>query len=183
MARPCTVCSHRKRAEIEAAAVGGEPNRRIAPRFGLSEKSIRRHLESHVPRSLAISAEGRELAHGDTLAGQVRHLQAHADRLRARAEEDGDIRAAIAAIKTLADLVELLVKVQTTDREAKAAAHVRDVEGWAAEMAAEFGFSAEELLETAVKIADVSKRHGISEEFFGDVSKAMGWNEPQGRDT
>jgi hypothetical protein len=155
MARPCVVCTHKSRAEIEAAAVGPEPNRRVATRFRITESSLRRHMESHVPRALAVAAEARELARADTLAGQVRDLQAHANRLRATAERDGDVRAALMAVKTLADLVELLLKAQTADREHSGTGHVQEMHKEAARLAELTGVPAEEILETAAKIANL----------------------------
>ena len=111
MGRSCTICSHPERAAIEAAAVGGEPNRRIAPRFGLSEKAIRRHLGAHLPRALAVAAEARGLAQADTILDKVHRLEGDAHRLLSRAEKEGDLRCAVAATKAALDVVELLVKV------------------------------------------------------------------------
>lgn len=116
MGRSCTICSHRERAAIEAAAVGGEPNRRIAPRFGLSEKSIRRHLEHHLPRALAVAAEARGLAQADTLLDKVHRLEGDAHRLLSRAEKEGDLRCAVAATKAALDVVALLHKVRDAER-------------------------------------------------------------------
>jgi hypothetical protein len=91
------------------------------------------------------------------LAGQVRDLQGHADRLRATAEKDGDIRAALMALKTLSDLVELLVKVQTTDREARAEVHLADMRRHAERYAEKLGLppdAADEILERAIELAN-----------------------------
>jgi hypothetical protein len=116
MGRACTICSHRERAAIEAAAVGGEPNRRIAPRFGLSEKAIRRHLGAHLPRALAVAAEARGLAQADTLLEKVHTVEADARRLLEKAEKSGDFRCAIAAAKTSLDVIEMLLKVREAER-------------------------------------------------------------------
>jgi len=53
MTRRCTVCAHRKKTEIDAALVSGEPYRSIVQRFALSPDSVYRHKARHLPAELA----------------------------------------------------------------------------------------------------------------------------------
>jgi hypothetical protein len=56
MARPCTLCHHDQRSAIDTALARGEPNRRVASRFGVTEVSTRRHKANHLPHLLAEAA-------------------------------------------------------------------------------------------------------------------------------
>ena len=48
--RPCTVCEHRKTAEIEKAVIGRfDAKARIANKHGLHADAIDRHMRNHVP--------------------------------------------------------------------------------------------------------------------------------------
>jgi hypothetical protein len=115
MGRPCSICSHPGRGEIDKALVSGQPFRGISRRFAASPDAMERHAKAHLPKALAKAKGAAEEAYGDSLAEKVRALETHADRLRAQAEKDQDIRAALAAVKVLTDLVELLLKVRSAE--------------------------------------------------------------------
>ncbi|MCC6596979.1 MAG: hypothetical protein IT477_10765 [Rhodanobacteraceae bacterium] len=53
MPRPCSVCSHPKRGEIDQALARGEPNRSIALGFALSIDSVKRHRSNHLAGTIA----------------------------------------------------------------------------------------------------------------------------------
>lgn len=46
--RPCTICNHARRAEIEEALGRGLPFRKVAERFGVSTTSAHRHKRDHL---------------------------------------------------------------------------------------------------------------------------------------
>ena len=52
MSRPCSICSHSERLEIDRLLLSGESYRKIAKRFGLSTGSISRHREAHIGTDL-----------------------------------------------------------------------------------------------------------------------------------
>jgi len=106
----CKACSSLKREEIDRAILAGEPNRRIATRCDASEAAIRRHA-AHVPATVALAVRAEEATRADDLLGILREGVADARRLRAKAEDEGDYRAAIAAVKALSDIVETLARV------------------------------------------------------------------------
>ena len=108
MPRRCTVCDHRKRHSIDEALVTGAPYRSVAKRFGLSESAVYRHKTEHLPAHLLKAREVEEAARADDLLEQVRHLQAHALDILARAEKAGDLRTALAAISQARGNLELL---------------------------------------------------------------------------
>ena len=49
--RPCTVCIHPKRDEIDAAILDERPYRSIAAHFGMSHLAVYRHKLNHLPDS------------------------------------------------------------------------------------------------------------------------------------
>ncbi len=111
MPRICTVCSSPNRAAIDEAVTRGESFRRIAPRCGVSDRALRRHAAEHVSAAIVKAHEAAEVTRADDLLGILREAVKDARRLRDKAEEDRDFRGAIAAVRTLADVVEKLADV------------------------------------------------------------------------
>jgi hypothetical protein len=69
MGRPCNICAHSDRGQIDAALMAGvESLRIIADRFGVSKLSVFRHSRNHLApeavQSLSVDAEATE-AGGD----------------------------------------------------------------------------------------------------------------------
>jgi hypothetical protein len=110
--RVCTVCSHERISDINAALLRNEAYRAIAKRFGASESAIYRHQQEHLPKALVKATEASEVAQADTLIGKITQLEQEARRLGKKAEDSGDLRAAMAAVRELVRIVELLAKLQ-----------------------------------------------------------------------
>lgn len=112
--RPCTVCRSPDRDEIDVELIRtGGSSRSVSNRFRtVTRSAIERH-KPHVPKGLTVLPAVRDIARAESLAEKIRSLESDAARLREKAEKDGDFRAALAAIKVLADLVGLLHKVNT----------------------------------------------------------------------
>lgn len=54
MGRPCKICKHPQRAEIDRVLVRNESGyRTLAKRFGISASSLYRHLKNHLPELIA----------------------------------------------------------------------------------------------------------------------------------
>ena len=120
MPRLCTACASPNRAAIDEAVTRGESFRRIAPRCGVSDRALRRHAAEHVPAAIVKAHEVAEVTRADDLLSILREAVADARRLRAKAEDDGDFRGAVMAVKALADVVETLASIG--ERLAKAEA-------------------------------------------------------------
>lgn len=139
MPRVCTVCSHPERQAIDAALIQSTPNRRIAARYTLNEGSVRRHAASHLtetlrkgalaaaakkPENIAEAAraealfttkqenEAAEVAHADDLIAKVHKLATDAQRIATAAEASKDFRTALAGVRELTRIVELLAKLR-----------------------------------------------------------------------
>lgn len=116
MANVCSLCRRKDRADVDAAIMAGTPLRTVSEHFGTSPQTLLRHRE-HVPRGLALAARAAEESTAEDLAGKVRRLESDSRRLQALAERQGDVRAALAAIKLLCELVGLWERAAAAARE------------------------------------------------------------------
>jgi len=107
MPRTCTICTHPDHAAINAALVAGEPFRHIAARFDTSTGALQRHRDEHIPATLKTAKDADDAAHADDLLAQVRDLQGRALTILDTAEEAGDLKTALAAIREARGCIEL----------------------------------------------------------------------------
>lgn len=111
MARPCTLCIHPQKDEIDAALVAGEPKASIARRFAVSRDSAERHASAHLPAALEKAQQACEVSSADSLLGQLRNLHQKTLGLLARAEKARQLRVAISAVREARENIELLSKL------------------------------------------------------------------------
>lgn len=112
MPQRCQVCSHQYVTEINTALVSGESHSVLADRFGLSRFSIRRHNINHVPVLLAEAHASERFAEAETLIDRLQQLTDEARTIKGKAEASGDLRTALASVRELVRIVELLAKLQ-----------------------------------------------------------------------
>ncbi len=123
MARACTVCTSPSRSEIDAAIVEGRvPKSGLARKHGLSVDALERHAKSHLPIALLKAADAEEATSAGNLLERVRAAEVHARSLARQAQEEGDLRAAVAGLKVVLDALALL------DRVAERLAEKRETE-------------------------------------------------------
>ncbi len=111
MARTCSVCAHPGRMRIDGAIVEGMAHRDIARQFGLGRNAIDNHAEKHLPQTLTRAAAVAEVAHADDLLAEVRKREQRADHLGKMAEQSGDFRTALQALREWRGLAEFRAKV------------------------------------------------------------------------
>lgn len=58
--RPCTVCTHEKRQEIDKALITGTTHRNVAEQFRLSPSAVYRHKRGHLAARLKRAFEAKE---------------------------------------------------------------------------------------------------------------------------
>jgi len=110
--RSCTVCAHPKREEIDRALVEGVSAAEISGRYRtVGERAVRRHRSNHLPAKLVMAQAAEEVAAADTLLDQVKSLQGRAYAILDRAEEAGELRTALSAIREARGNLELLAKL------------------------------------------------------------------------
>jgi hypothetical protein len=111
MPRTCTVCSHPKRSEIDAALLRSDSLRSIVERCSISMGSLVRHSQKHLAQSIAAAKQAREVEAGESLIHQARSLHARAMGILERAEAAGHLDTALKAIRELRGILELLGKL------------------------------------------------------------------------
>ncbi len=144
--RPCSACTDSRRPALDEAIVRGDSLRDIAGRFGTSKSALARH-RPHVGRALVRAASRKEERQEETLLSKVERLEADARRLGETAERDGDIRAALVAVRELLEVVKLM-------REMKPPA--ADTRGLLALIALETGATEGEIRAEAEKLAGLA---------------------------
>ena len=113
MTQVCTVCRHPARHDVDAALVAGTPNRHLATQYELSEAAIRRHKANHLTEALATAA-GDELSRAGDLVTQIKDLQDRALTILGTAEQSGQLRTALLAIREARSNLELQRKIWET---------------------------------------------------------------------
>jgi predicted RNA-binding Zn ribbon-like protein len=112
MARTCKCCTHPRCAELDRELIANrKPYRSIAQDFAVSDDSVFRHQRDHLPKLLVQAEEAKDIAQADDLLAQLKHLNAKARELAAKAESGGDYRTALMAVRELTRLLELTAKL------------------------------------------------------------------------
>jgi hypothetical protein len=172
----CTACRHPQRAEIDLALVGGEATRSIAKRINaktpaskpLSHDAIlrhKRHVGQAISKALARRGEdppadaladtmksnaADEARLEETLLAKVGRLEADARRIGERAENEGDLRAALVANRGLLDVIKMMHELNPPPKVTEASLRAE-----AEKMAAALGngATADEILSLASQLA------------------------------
>lgn len=108
----CTICRHQRRAEIDAAVMQDGASKKIATSFGVSLFALKRH-RAHTAELIAATPTKKvmEACDADSLMEKIARLEHRAEGLLDKAENAGDIRAALAAVGTLKNLLEFLANI------------------------------------------------------------------------
>lgn len=106
------------REEIDHALLSGKTYREITGNFPVSKSALERHRD-HITASMLKAKEATEIARGDDLVEDLRTLAIEANRLKSQAEESGNVRAAIAALREITRLIELRAKIAGELKEAQ----------------------------------------------------------------
>ena len=112
MPRSCTVCAHPRREGIDRALIEGVSAAEISGRYRtLGERAVRRHRSNHLPAKLVMAEKAAEVAEADNLLDQVGDLQRRALAILDKAEEAGELKTALSAIREARGNLELLAKL------------------------------------------------------------------------
>lgn len=106
MPRTCTICTHERRADIDAALLNGEALRNIAQRYGTSATALHRHKD-HLPGQLAKAHAAAEVAQADTLLERLIELNTETRAVLADAKLEGNGVLRLQAIARLEKQFEL----------------------------------------------------------------------------
>ena len=111
MAITCKTCTHPAKEDIDKALLAGTPYRSVAKQYEASPPSVYRHQQDHLPAALAKAVEAAEVAHGDSLLEQLKWLQVKALGILSKAEQAGDLRTALMAVREVRGTLELVGKI------------------------------------------------------------------------
>jgi hypothetical protein len=116
-ARRCSICTHPDRPSIDMAMANHKAFRAISRQFNVSKDAALRHHDEHLPEMLAKAYEAEETARADDLLEQVKALRSKSLSILLAAEKAGDLRTALAGVRTALACLELLGELsQAIDR-------------------------------------------------------------------
>lgn len=96
---------------MDAELVAGSASlNKIAQQYGVTPYALRRHRDRHLSPALAAMREAEEAEREASLLCRIETLIERTERLLRAAEEDGRSQAALAAVRELRSLLELLGK-------------------------------------------------------------------------
>jgi hypothetical protein len=98
MPRTCTVCSNRRRPEIDAALLSGAAFRNIAQRFRLGAWCVYRHKRQHLAVHLVKAKDAAEILDADRLITHLQSLRKETLGVLAAAKRSRDSQMALKAI-------------------------------------------------------------------------------------
>ena len=108
MAAQCSVCVHPARDRVDGALLDPATTlREITGTTGLSKSALDRH-KAHVSETLSRAQEKAEDARAQTLWAQVAALVSTASRLLTRAEDAGNDRVAVSALRECRETLRFL---------------------------------------------------------------------------
>jgi len=112
VARPCTVCGHAQRQEIDRLLLTGNVSvETIATEFGVHWRALYRHKDKHLLQTLGLAPKASALADADSLLSQLTDLQERTLAILAAAEHGDDKGLALKAITEARRNLELLGKL------------------------------------------------------------------------
>jgi hypothetical protein len=111
MSRTCTICTHDERHAINVALVQRDSYRDIARHYAVDKSALSRHAKEHLPELLVKAKNAVEVAEADDLLSRVEALQSHTLAILETAEETGELRTALSAIKEARSNLELVGRI------------------------------------------------------------------------
>jgi len=126
--RPCTVCRHPQRAELESALASGEYSlRAVSRQFDLIPESVRRHVRGHVAPEVRQAMTQVAGTPALSIASRLLDVADSARDARLAAEENGNDKLAALMGQSEARTLDALVRMGITS--ADIASSIHDAEG------------------------------------------------------
>lgn len=110
--RVCSICHHRKLAQIDHALLAGQTQAAVARKYSVSPDAVNRHTR-HMQTAIAQAVAAREpnrgndIAYGNALLDELGRIKASVEHVEQEAENARDWRTLLMATKQRADLVKL----------------------------------------------------------------------------
>jgi transposase-like protein len=110
MGRPCSICAHPNRDDIDAALISGASYSAVSKQFGVGPESVRRHHDAHLSPALAAMEAAEQEAKQATLLDRIEGLITRAETLYNAASDDGKSAQALNVLREMRGLLELYGK-------------------------------------------------------------------------
>ena len=108
LAPPCSICMHDQKAALDRAIVEGQSIRALAPKYGVHRDSLARHSKNHISPALVKVVQARQERGQEKLLDRVERVVAKVELLLESAEQTKQITQALAAVRELKGLYELV---------------------------------------------------------------------------
>ena len=83
----------------------------VAKRFGIDAATVSRYRQ-RLPAKLVQAKAAAEVSNADDLLVKIQNLETEAHRIKTKAEQAGDLRTALAGIRELTRIVELVARIR-----------------------------------------------------------------------
>src|SRR2546422_847101 len=111
MSQPCKICTHPSRDAIDRALITGRSRPQLHRDHQISKSSLLRHWQNHLMPALLRAHEARETARVQDCIATVNNLQTRTLAALAKAEQGGDLRALLTAVREARANLELLSRL------------------------------------------------------------------------
>jgi hypothetical protein len=110
MPRKCSICTHKKRNEIDLAlTLKNDSIERIATQYKVTESSLKRHVKNNHLSDKAIKAvEVKDIKEAKSLFDKVKDLEDRAIKILDAAETSGTIRDMCSAIREVRETIKMM---------------------------------------------------------------------------
>jgi hypothetical protein len=112
MARPCSVCKHPQRQDIDQAIINSESVEILSKRYSVTVSSLYRHKDNHLFKALQDSKRAQDLVRSDSIIDRIEDLIRRTEDICSRCERKGDDKTTIKAVHEISRNLELLAKLQ-----------------------------------------------------------------------
>jgi len=112
--RPCSVCGHPERAEIDAALIHGESFRNVSKRWHVSPAAAFRHRGEHLAEQVtkaAQMAEAEDVRQALDIVQQLKAINGASLQVLQSARQSGDGLLALRAVDRIRHQIELQAKL------------------------------------------------------------------------
>ena len=114
MPAKCSCCHHPDRERLDADLIEGRSLARIAQDYGVSASAAHRHKKHHITQPMKAALEARhesQVAYGSNLLRRLESLEARAQGLLVRAEQQGSLTGALSAIRETRECLRIIGQV------------------------------------------------------------------------
>jgi hypothetical protein len=109
MPKPCSVCTHPSRKEIDRALLSGVPYRTLAARYDLSASALCRHTR-HLARYLESMQHQEDQTFQRAILDKLDLLETRLDRMFHKAQETHSLRIALDCVREYIRVIALQEK-------------------------------------------------------------------------